>query len=133
MRMKSQNKIHNIEELVDIIPKEEWIILDVLRGIVMEKLPQYCKEKISFNVPFFFGNKGICIIWPASIPRGGIGEGVLFGFWQGNMIRDPKNYLTKGTNKKVYYRIYKSTDEIDILLLNELLDEAIRIDLESNK
>ena len=114
---------------MDFVPKEEWIILDVLRTIVMDKLPKYCKEKISFNVPFFYGNKGICIIWPASIPRGGISEGVLFGFWQGNKLKDSKNYLTRGTNKKVYYKIFKSPDDIDIQLLGELLDKAIQIDL----
>jgi len=129
-RMKIKKRIQSIEELSEILPNEEWIILDVLRGIVLDKLPNYCKEKLSFNVPFFYGNKGICIIWPASIPRGGISNGVLFGFWQGNKLSDPKNYLTKGTNKKVYYKIYKSTKEIDIDRLCELLDEAIQIDSE---
>jgi len=128
--MKTKNRIQNIGELMDAIPEKQWIILDVLRGIVIDKLPTHCNEKISFNVPFFYGNKGICIIWPASIPRGGISEGVLFGFWQGNKLSDPNNLLIQGTNKKVYYKIYKSTDEIDIEMLNEFLDKAIQFDLE---
>jgi len=58
----------------------ERIMVDVLRQVITAKLPAYCREKISYNVPFFFGHKGICIIWPAAIPRGGIKKGVLLGF-----------------------------------------------------
>jgi hypothetical protein len=38
------------------------VILDVLRQIVRETLPAYCKEKLSFNVPLFYGHRAICII-----------------------------------------------------------------------
>ena len=55
-------KITNLVELFTILPEEEKIIVDVLRQIIIESLPEYCKEKISYNVPFFYGNKGICII-----------------------------------------------------------------------
>ena len=127
MKYKNHN-IQHVSQLIEIIPKEEWIILDVLREIVKQRLPSYCKEKISFNVPFFYGNKGICIIWPASIPRGGIKEGVLLGFWQGNKLKDSDNYLSKGTNKKVYYKIFKSIQEIDPGSIEKLIDEAILID-----
>lgn len=107
------------------------MILDILRQIILEKLPEYCKEKISYNVPYFYGNKGICILWPASIPRGVINEGVLLGFRQGNLLEDPKNYLSKGTNKKVYYKIYRVPEEIDALIIQELLEEAIQVDKRS--
>ncbi len=72
--------------MYDAIPDHERIIVDVLRAIVTEQLPAYCKEKISYQVPFFYGHKGICIIWPAAVPRGGIKKGVLLGFlvWQQN-------------------------------------------------
>ena len=113
---------------MEVLPREEWLILDVLRGILQERLPAYCKEKISFNVPFFYGKKGICIIWPASIPRGGIKEGVLLGFWQGNQLKDPDHYLSKGSNKKVYYRIFKGVEEIDLDAIDKLLEEAIALD-----
>ncbi len=121
-------KIQHIHQLADILPEQEWIILDVLRGIIRQQLPDYCKEKISYNVPFFYGNKGICIVWPAAIPRGGIKEGVLLGFWQGNKLSDPDNYLIKGTNKKIFYQIYKSVEEIDVEAVKKLLDEAIEVD-----
>ena len=46
-------KIKNLVDLFTILPEDEKIIVDVLRQIVIETLPEYCKEKISYNVPFF--------------------------------------------------------------------------------
>jgi hypothetical protein len=121
-------KIKNLVELLAGLPEEERIMTDVLRQIVIETLPEYCKEKISYNVPFFYGNKGICIIWPATIPRGGIREGVLFGFWYGNKLKDPDHFLSRGTNKQVFYKIYQAAEEIDERPIKKLLKEAIRLD-----
>ena len=117
-------KINSISQLYDFLSEEERVIVDVLRQIVKEHLPGYCKEKISYNVPYFYGKKGICIIWPSSIPRGGIKEGVLLGFWHGNKLNDNDNYLTRGTNKKIFYKIYKSANEINSDAIIKLLKEA---------
>ena len=121
-------KINSLVQLFTMLPENERIIVDVLRQIVIENLPSYCKEKMSFNVPFFYGKKGICIIWPSTIPRGGITEGVLLGFWQGNKLNDVDHYLTHGTNRKVFYKIYKSPEEIDEAAIAKLLKEAVRVD-----
>ena len=96
-------KIRSHVELYDLLPENERIITDVLRHIIKENLPAYCNEKISYNVPFFYGNKGICIIWPANVPRGGVKKGVLLGFWYGCKLIDKAEYLTHGTNKQIYY------------------------------
>jgi hypothetical protein len=125
---KTGAKIKSLLQLFELLTEEERIIVDVLRQIVLENLPSYCKEKISFNVPFFYGNKGICIVWPATIPRGGIKEGVLLGFWYGNKLNDTDHYLTHGTNKQVFYKIYKSAEEINEEAIIKLLKEAIKID-----
>lgn len=121
-------KIKSLLHLYEIIPEDQQIIVDVLRQIVADNLPDHCVEKISYNVPFFKGKKGICIIWPAAIPRGGIKEGVLLGFWYGHMLTDEKGYLDRGTNKQIYYKIYKSVDEIDQSAIVSLLAEAIEVD-----
>jgi len=42
-------KIRNLVDLFTILPEEEKIIVDVLRQIIIESLPEYCKEKISYN------------------------------------------------------------------------------------
>ncbi len=94
----------------------------------LENLPANCKEKISFNVPYFYGKKGICIVWPSTIPRGGIKKGVLLGFWYGNKLDDTDQYLTHGTNKQIFYKIFHSPDEIDEQAIVQLLKEAVRID-----
>ena len=121
-------KITSLVELFSILPEDERIIVDVLRQIIIETLPEYCKEKISYNVPLFYGNKSICIVWPATIPRGGIKKGVLLGFWYGNRLKDEDRFLTHGTNKQVFYKIYLSPEEIDERPIKKLLKEAIKLD-----
>lgn len=126
--MKPALKIRSLPELFEKLPENERILVDVLRQIVIENLPEYCKEKISYNVPFFYGNKGICIIWPAAIPRGGIKEGVLLGFWYGNKLRDEDGYLKHGTNKQIFYKIYNTPEEINEAAIVKLLKEAVTLD-----
>ena len=121
-------KIRNLIELYTLLPEDEKLIVDVLRQIIIETLPEYCKEKISYNVPFFFGNKGICIIWPSTVPRGGITKGVLLGFWYGHKLIDDDCFLSHGTNKQIFYKIYQAVEEIDENPVKKLLKEAIRLD-----
>jgi hypothetical protein len=121
-------KIRSLTELYDILPENELIIVDVLRSIVKDCLANYGHEKISFNVPYFYGKKGICIIWPSTIPRGGIKCGVLFGFWYGNKLKDLDSYLKHGTNKQIFYRIYHDASEINQTSVQKLLTEAIALD-----
>ena len=128
MKTTSIGKITSLLQLFERLPENERIIVDVLRQIVIENRPVYCKEKFAFNVSYFYGNKGICIIWPASIPRSGIKQGVLLGFWQGNKLKDEDNYLTHGTNKKIFYKTYKDAEEIEEAAIVKLLKEAARVD-----
>ena len=128
MHHKSTLKIKSIVELFEIITENERIIVDVLRQIIKETLPKNYKEKISYNVPFFYGKKGVCIVWPATIPRGGIKEGVLLGFWYGNRLNDVDGYLIQGTNKQIFYKIFYSPEEINEKAIKKLLKEAVRID-----
>lgn len=128
--MKSNIKIKSLADLYELLPEEEQMILDILRQIIIENLPDYCKEKISYNVPYFYGKRGICIVWPASIPRGGIKSGVLLGFWYGNQLKDEDQYLTKGTNKRIYYKIFQTVSEIDEKAIVKLLEKAVILDSE---
>ena len=126
--MKSSIQIRSLVQLFDLLPQNERIITDVLREIILDNLPAYCKEKIAFNVPYFYGHKGICIVWPATIPRGGIKNGVLLGYWYGKRLIDADQYLTHGTNKQVFYKIFQTPEEIDEKPIVQLLEEAIEID-----
>jgi len=126
--MQSPLKIRSLVQLFDLLPENERIITDVLRQIILDNLPSYCKEKISFNVPYFYGHKGICIVWPATIPRGGIKSGVLLGYWYGNKLIDADQYLTHGSNKQIFYKIFQTPEEIDERPIVHLLKEAIEIE-----
>ena len=115
-------------EFWEHLPENERIIVDVLRQIIIENLPDTCKEKLTYNVPFYYGKKRICLVWPASVPWGGFKSGVFLGFCQGNKLKDPANYLTHGTNKKIFYKIFNSPDEIDEAAIVLLLKEAVKLD-----
>ena len=121
-------KIRSLLQLYEILPEHERIIVDVLREVIKDQLPANGKEKISYNVPFFYGNKSICLVWPSTVPRGGIKKGVMLAFWYGNRLRDVDNYLAHGTNKQVFYKIYNSVDEINIKALIKILKEAVKLD-----
>ncbi len=53
--MSAFTEAKSLVHLYQKMPENERIILDVLRQIVRETLPEYCKEKLSFNVPLFYG------------------------------------------------------------------------------
>jgi hypothetical protein len=128
MSFQNNIKFRSLIEFWDYLPEDERIITDVLRQIILETLPPNSKEKLTYNVPFYYGKRRICLIWPASIPWGGIKSGVLLGFCQGNKLKDKNHYLTHGTNKQIFYKIYYSTDEIDANAIISLLKEAIELD-----
>ena len=128
MKPNTPMKVKNMLQLYELLTGEERIIVDVLRQIIREQLPANCKEKISYNVPFYYGKKGICIIWPATVPRGGIKQGVLFGLWYGCKLKDTDNYLTHGTNKQIFYKIFYSPKEINSRAIIKLLREAVKVD-----
>lgn len=129
MKSDFPHKISSFVQLFELLPEDERILVDILRQIILDNLPTGFEEKIAYNVPFFYGKKGVCIIWPATIPRGGISEGVLLGFWQGNKLSDKEHYLTHGTNKKVFYKIFKKPEEVDEIKIVKLLKEAVEVDV----
>jgi len=115
-------------EFWEKLPEDERLIVDVLRQIVLETLPSTCKEKLAYNTPFYYGRKRICLIWPASVPRGGFSRGVMLGFCSGNKLKDVDGYLDHGTNKVIYYKIFYSVREINVRKIIRLLKEAIVLD-----
>jgi hypothetical protein len=128
--MNNQNKIkfQSFVEFWDYLPENERIIVDILRQIVFTHLPSTFKEKLAFNVPFYYGNRRVCFIWPASVKGGGIRSGVLFGFTQGHKLIDSDNYLIHGTNKQVYYKIFQTIEEIDEMAISSVIKEAVELD-----
>jgi hypothetical protein len=121
-------KFQSFVEFWEYLPEEERIITDTLREIILKTLPANTKEKLTYNVPFYYGKRRICLIWPASVPWGGFKCGVMLGFLYGYKLKDKEAYLTHGTNKQVFYKIYHSTNEIHTKAIVRLLKEAIDLD-----
>ncbi|SDD64220.1 DUF1801 domain-containing protein [Niabella drilacis] len=125
---KPKIKFRSLIELFAFLPADQALLLDVLRQIAIDTLNGYGKEKLSYNVPFFYGNRSILLIYPAAVPRGGLKSGVMFAFWFGNRLKDEAHYLEHGTNKQIYYRIYQSAEEINVKALQKLIREAVELD-----
>ena len=121
-------KINGFVHFWEQLPAYERTIVDILRQIVIENIPDTYKEKFAWNVPCYYGNRQVCIIWPAAVPRGGFKEGVLLGFSQGRELQNKNGYIKSGNNKKIYYRIIKSVEVINEKEIKLLLKEAIIID-----
>jgi len=85
MKLNESIKIRSLVQLYEVIPDDQRTIVDVLRQIIIENLPKACKEKISFNVPYFYGKKGICIVWPAAIQEAELKKGF---YWDSGMVKN---------------------------------------------
>ncbi|MBL0047283.1 MAG: DUF1801 domain-containing protein [Bacteroidetes bacterium] len=127
MAFRNKIKFHSYLEFWEQLSTNERQITDVLRQIITQNIAQ-TKEKLAYNVPYYYGKRRICFIWPASIPFGGFKNGVMLGFCYGNLLPDIPKYLIHGTNKQVYYRIFHSVEEINESAIVSLLQEAIQVD-----
>ncbi|PJZ54028.1 DUF1801 domain-containing protein [Leptospira adleri] len=116
----------NFESFFTKLTEEEKEIVSTLREFVFESIPEV-KEKISYNVPYYFLNTRICFIWPSSVPLGPK-SGVEFGFCKGNLLSDPRKLLFAGERKIVRSISYGSKEEIDSKALRNFLLEAVILD-----
>jgi len=123
-----QIKFHTVEDFLDFLPENELQIVSVLRNIILENLPN-CKEKLSYNVPYYYGRRRICFIWPASVPWGKVKlNGVQLGFCNAKLMQDELNYLDKDNRKQIGTKTFFSVKEIEEDLIKMYLFEALEID-----
>ena len=123
----------DIDDFFEYIPKRELEIVMALRQLVLDCIPG-CKEKLSYNVPFYYRYSRICFIWPAAIPWGNVKmRGVQLGFCKGYLLRDEINYLDKGNRKQVYSKVFTDLGEIEADLLRTYLFEAVFVDEQTKK
>jgi hypothetical protein len=119
---------HTFEDVFINIEDNEKEIVLFLREFILNNAPNI-REKLSYNVPFYFLNRSICYIWPGSIPWGSKKKsGVEFGITKGYKLNDKNEYLEKGNRKQIYYKVFHTIDEIDIEILQDLLNQAVEID-----
>lgn len=119
----------NIHEFLFYLPDNELKIVEQLREMVFECIPDV-KEKLSYNVPFYYRYSRICFIWPGSVQWGSKPkEGVEFAFCKGYLLSDT-SYLNIGNRKEMYNKTFYSLKEVDWETLRQLLYEAVVIDEE---
>jgi len=128
-RMKMQEvKFQNLEEFFEYLPKNELEIVFALREFVLSIIP-YCKETLSYNVPYFKVNSTICFIWPSSVKWGNSkNTGVRFGFGKGYLMKDEYNIFDKGNRKQIFWIDFHNLEEIDFEILEQYMKEAVEID-----
>ena len=129
MNKFQQVDFKNIGEFLDYLPEDERKIVDQLRELVLNSIPSV-KEKLVYNVPFYYLNKRICFIWPGAVQWGtSKRSGVNLGFCKAHLLTNP-SYLEKGDRKEIYLKTFYSADEINEERIRELLFEAVLIDKE---
>ena len=123
-----------IDEFLEFIPANELEIVAALRNLIFDCIPD-CKEKLSYNVPFYRKHNTICFIWPQSIRWGNKVPNytVLLGFTKGYLLQDELNYLDKGDRKQIYWKDFSDVKQIDFDLLKSYIFEAAMIDELSKK
>lgn len=121
-------KFHSVDEFLEYLPDHERKIVDCLRAIILDCLTEG-KEKLAYNVPYYYQFSRVCFIWPASVPWGNVtANGVIVGFCNGHVMRDELNYLEKGNRKQVYVKTFTAVSEIDRNLVRTYLFEALDVD-----
>lgn len=130
MKNKFQDvDFRNINDFLDYLPEDHLKIVEVLRELVLECIPEVV-EKLSYNVPFYHRFGRICFIWPSSVNWGTTRRtGVDLGLCRGNLLSDP-SYLDIGNRKQIYVKTFHHVKEIDHGTLRQLLYEAVVIDEE---
>ena len=121
----------NVDDFLDFLPENEREIVEALREITLSQLPANTREKVSYNVPYYFLKKRVCFIWPAAVPWGMVpADGVKFGFCAAHKIADESGFIQMGGRKQVGITVFRSVKEVrdSELLLRSFLDEAVMVD-----
>jgi hypothetical protein len=113
----------SIDEFLDNLPEKELEIVLFLRKIILECMPDL-KEKLAYNVPFYYRHSRICYIWPASVPWGKVEKGVAIGFCKSASFLDQTFETINFSSKSLFFSI----TEIDVVSLKQQIYEAILID-----
>src|SRR5262245_58167578 len=110
----------SVDELIQALPKDERVIMQRLRALVMECLSK-AQEKAYYGVgvPFYTHHRLICYLWPPSVYWGYTGtrvaekkKGFTLGFCQGNLMSNEDGALLAEGRKQVYCMYFKSMKDI---------------------
>jgi hypothetical protein len=116
-----------VEELIHHLPVNEKRLTMAIRDCILQTAPML-QEKISYGVPFYYKRSRICFIWPASVPNGGLKEGILVGFCKGFLMANEEGVLQANGRKEVLTVNYLSLPQINRQLVTQWIQEALIID-----
>lgn len=117
-----------VEDCIAGLPPDEAGIAQALRSIILSCSP-HLTEKLSYNVPYFYGYSRICFIWPSSVPWGKVKkDGVMLGICRGHMLSNEQGILEMEGRKEVATITFSSPSEINQGLIREIINEAIILD-----
>lgn len=124
--------MRNIEDFISSLPKDEQIILKMLRNLIIDADPRV-QEKLSYGVPYYSRNRRMFFLWPASALSSARNKKkappkVTMGFSYGNLLSNEQQILNRENRKQVFTIPFSSVSEIDERILLELVNEAIIID-----
>jgi hypothetical protein len=139
--MPGQTKTVDIDQLIEELPRDERLIVNRLRGLVRECIPEATEKAYAgIAMPFYSRNRLICYILPPSVSlEPGIirenrkAKGVLLGFNQGNLMANERGLLRAEGRKQVYTIYFTNQDEVNEGDLRPLLYEALMIDGQFDK
>lgn len=128
----------DVADFVANLKGEENLIVRRLRNIILDTDPRL-QEKLSYGVPYFFLQRRVCFLWPAShLPMGYSSQlkdqpKVTFGLCYGNLLSNVQGLLLKEGRKQFYVIKYSSLTEIDVNAVREIILEAVLIGEEFKK
>lgn len=118
-------KFENVSAFMAYLDEPTQEIVMRLREIVGS---HGLKEKLSYNVPFYYGRKRVFYIWPSCIPWGGISEGVAVGFCYGQYMEDPYLLFAPDQTQIMRKIILHNTEDGPWSRLHDYVDAAIALD-----
>jgi hypothetical protein len=129
-------KTVDIENLIADLPRDERVIVERLRALVRECIPEATEKAYEgMAMPFYKRNRLICYILPPSVSLepGSIREsqnakGVALGFNQGNLMSNESGILQAEGRKQVHVVHFKTLGDIDDSQVRTLLFEAAMVD-----
>lgn len=118
----------SVDEFLEFLPKGELNLVLYLRSIVFDCIPRV-REKLAYNVPFYYLKKRISFIWPSAVPWGGIKSGVMFGLCKGAYLSNPLNYFDIGNRKEISTKVFHNIDEVEVDRIKDAIFEAVELDM----
>ena len=124
-------KFLSVQDCIEWLPEDERLITLILREIILDTVPGLT-EKLSYNVPYYYGHKSLCFIWPGSVLWGKkrMYQGVRMGLTHAHVMEKSFDYFSLEHRKQVGFRDFLTPEDIDETTIRNHLLEAQRIDLE---